>query len=858
MTERLIPHDIALPALSSLFPPDGAPGYVTDALHERVPGIGTMRAEVSYVRYWPGKRCVVQWTFRNGAGDETIVSGEMRSKEDSRHEKDERHVIVADKRLTLQIFPHDDVLEGMDVAFSEEWQRTRLAPTLGGAVDPGSIRATATSYKSWRRCVAVYDYFDGLEELRAYGKIFRDDRGEALHNQLKAFEQALDGSELGWRIPRTLAYFPEAKLLLQGELSEATSLSELGRRAPEDESIKTRFLDAVEAVAQGLPRLQGIRIEGLPVTTHEDVLASLEDDVESIASVSPRTGELLARQLRRLRKTARRATPEALVLSHGALRHSHVYDTPTGLALLDLDALGMAGANADAGYFLAYLAFAQAGRPRLRAVLAEAESRFLDAWRRSPTHDPAWRSFYTQAVLLKWAVRAFFSLDDDWPLVVQATAEAAASRARTARHERAGGTPGADGVDAGWQRVEGIVRDAVPRFWPNASLTAVRNIEMAYEPGEATTALATISLKGDGPRRGVITVSFGATDEAALQQEARRFASKSGEYVVETFPADYRLPGLARVVDATYVAHLAGLSQEGARLEAKVLRYRPHERCVVRLELKTNDGEQRYVAKVYDREHTARDVWQAMTRLREQLSRPDLVVAPVAFEASDHLILMEYARGDSLGERLDAGKSSRKATALIELAAQTLAHLHAGDIELPDLRTYETESTKLRAHARDIHAAGAQELGRAIDEALDEIDLRAVGVPEPDASVVHGGFKPTQLIVGDDGVTVLDFDDACLGDPAMDVGRFMAKLRADAIVEEREHLAGLDAKFLEAYLAATTRDVTPERARRYEALALVRMASRRFHTTLGTYLRDGSLGGYGKLLAEAHNVLDAG
>src|SRR4029079_19645561 len=98
---------------------------------------------------------------------------------------------------------------------------------------------------------AVYDYIDAGEKRRAYGKIFRDDRGDELYERLTAFESALEASELGWRIPRTLGYFPEAKLLLQGDLGAATSLSDLARLAPEDASIRRRFLDAVEAVAVG-------------------------------------------------------------------------------------------------------------------------------------------------------------------------------------------------------------------------------------------------------------------------------------------------------------------------------------------------------------------------------------------------------------------------------------------------------------------------------------------------------------------------------------------------------------------------------------------------------------------------------
>ena len=48
------------------------------------------------------------------------------------------------------------------------------------------------------------------------------------------------------------------------------------------------------------------------------------------------------------------------------------------------------------------------------------------------------------------------------------------------------------------------------------------------------------------------------------------------------------------------------------------------------------------------------------------------------------------------------------------------------------------------------------------------------------ATHVHGDFHPDHIFVGNDFITVIDFERYCLGDPARDLGSFVAHMRTTA------------------------------------------------------------------------------
>jgi thiamine kinase-like enzyme len=103
----------------------------------------------------------------------------------------------------------------------------------------------------------------------------------------------------------------------------------------------------------------------------------------------------------------------------------------------------------------------------------------------------------------------------------------------------------------------------------------------------------------------------------------------------------------------------------------------------------------------------------------------------------------------------------------------------------------------------------------------------------------HGSYKPSQLMVRGSAVFLVDFDQFCLADPALDVGYFLAYLRPAGLFYRRagrrawfEESAGI---FLSTYLhrlaergeSPATCSGIARRAPVFEAALLLKIAARR-------------------------------
>lgn len=864
-----IPGDPQLPGLSELFAQAGPPHHIVEAAR-RLGAVGLEApAERTYTRYYPTRRCVVQWTYESSGADPVIVSAELLSEREALKGREGLGEYLADKLTWVQVFPHDSTLPAITTAVSDDYVRRTIAPALG--VEATAVTARAVSYKSWRRCVIEYSAGD----RRVYGKLFRDDRGAQLAEVLEQFRVALAAAGNPWTIPETVHYEPETLMLVQDELTGANSLSELLVKSPEDAEARRQFLDAVRAAAAGLAALQTLSVENVEIFDAADALASIRADIAAIETVEPEIAHKLFRRMRPLEKIVNGNPAEPLALAHSAFRHSHVYRSDAGdLSLLDLDNLRLAGASADAGYFLAYLEYSHLRRRRLRGVLEEAREVFLNAWKQQPGFDVLWLYFYQQVVLMKWTIRSFYSLDENW----RRTMTASISRVQRIYHEMhdEAGSSISDPLLA-LAGKKGILRtivgdEMVPLFWPGAEDVEVEDMDIAYDPGTDCIVAARASMTVSGERRSEqLILTFTRPDhfdeEVARARnlgDDRVHVSAADHYIAEVFPRDYRLPGLAKALDDDYMLRLLTASdiidnpESVVRLSHEILRFRAHERCVIRYILELADGTtRRYVAKAYDDEATAREVWYTLTTLRSRLEDPSLVVEPLVMDPEAFLVVMENIEGLRVGDLMDEATDPAEVHRYLEMTADALARLHALKLEHDRVKDFGVEIEKLRIHERSAGSV-SEEMGKALKDTLDKIEAAGRSLPPVEPSFVHGGFKPTQMLLRDNGkVTVVDFDGSCIGDPAIDVGRFMAKTRVDCLEPEREHLRGLDQLFLERYTVLSSQDVR-DRARVFQAMSLVRMASRRFETQVGAFRRRGLIGPSGQYLREALACLELG
>lgn len=293
---------------------------------------------------------------------------------------------------------------------------------------------------------------------------------------------------------------------------------------------------------------------------------------------------------------------------------------------------------------------------------------------------------------------------------------------------------------------------------------------------------------------------------------------------VYPFPNDRRLPVLTRLFDDEGRARLLATALGGdsplASAALEVVRHKPERRLVGVLE--ASDGE-RAVVKAYDRDWARASRAAATVRSRGHLRVP----RRLGGSAAERVLVTEWLPGEPLDALvLVEGAHGGAATA----AGRALGELHAHPSEGLPRATGGEEAAALAAAARAVGALSprvdraARELARGLSRRLTADPLRR----STDA-IVHGDFSADQILARDDGeVSLIDLDEAHRGDPAVDLGSFLARLELD-VLEER--LPATVAGELGEGLLAGYEDAAgslPHGVREHIAGALLRLAPEPF------------------------------
>lgn len=222
--------------------------------------------------------------------------------------------------------------------------------------------------------------------------------------------------------------------------------------------------------------------------------------------------------------------------------------------------------------------------------------------------------------------------------------------------------------------------------------------------------------------------------------------------------------------------------------EPVVVRYKPGSRCTVVVHLgyaedaagptpvvlKTHQGDKGESAwaamnALWDLPHT----WRHAVRLAEPLGYlPEeriLVQGPVP----EDVTLKELAR-TAIAEGTASGLERLRE----ELAktAFALAAVHASGASYGRTATFEDELAEV-TEVVDRLSLSVPELAVAAAPLLRHLADRAAAEPADPVVPAHHDFRPAQVLVHGGGVGFIDFDGACMAEPALDLGRFRAKLR---------------------------------------------------------------------------------
>jgi hypothetical protein len=436
-----------------------------------------------------------------------------------------------------------------------------------------------------------------------------------------------------------------------------------------------------------------------------------------------------------------------------------------------------------------------------------------------------------------------------------------------------------------------MTKDRTRTAWPNptAVTTVLQQLLSSAQPAATAAPLTYLRRK---PGRGMVAV-FGAAghdgqiftatvDEAAtvagtggVDAVAALPTQRQGELpdlvevpslglTVQRFPYDRGLAELAAAMSpaeqpalgaallaAARRAMVAG-TWELASVTAEPVRYKPGDRCVIRYRLRlrrTDDGTGEVAActvigKLYRDVGEARAADDLMRRLRDAgasrwTAAPLGVVEPMPLALSEDLG-SSHDDPPTLPGLHVLGVAHEQPTRALRLAAQALAELHTGGVDLPGMsrRTGADESVKAakRAKVLERHVPVLTERIRDVAGTLcDRLDA----LPEDVMRPAHGSYKASQLLFRDDSVFLVDFDQFCLADPALDVGYFLAYLRPPGLwyhrAGTRSWFEAAASTFLSAYVAhLTERGESPAvaaqvaaRSHVYEAALLFKIAARR-------------------------------
>ena len=343
---------------------------------------------------------------------------------------------------------------------------------------------------------------------------------------------------------------------------------------------------------------------------------------------------------------------------------------------------------------------------------------------------------------------------------------------------------------------------------------------LKYKPG--TSCLASFVARGNGAPAYVYLKGFAGNARHKVGKAASQSARDSSGVVVDRklgvaaylFPQDAVLSSLADVLNPTDRLQEEWCDQfPTGQLSVDALRYKPERRFVgaVMVAAKPVAAVKLYAGREYDRAQRNAKVLTDVrgARLPRRLGRC----------RKQRYVLSEWVTGVRLREVM---AQRRNLTNVAERVGATLATLHShrcSRLRLAPSDLANAEAKIAMAAIADVLPNLAQ---RTAKLALDIADGLVDATVEP--CVCHGDFYLDQVLV-DGEVALLDLDNACIGDPARDLGNFIAHL-------EREAFSGLlrpaEVDLWRSHLLAGYQRVRPtpsdDRISRHVALGLLKLA----------------------------------
>jgi hypothetical protein len=282
---------------------------------------------------------------------------------------------------------------------------------------------------------------------------------------------------------------------------------------------------------------------------------------------------------------------------------------------------------------------------------------------------------------------------------------------------------------------------------------------------------------------------------------------------------------LAEVLSSSLSTWL-GVHADLSDLSINIRRYKAGRRCVFQLDLNDDNTtverkqHRQVIAKIYANT-LGEKVYDSLQLLWSHgfASGHFKVPQPLAYDSDWRLLIMGQAKGESLENLLLKQLNASKA---ITAAAEWLVKLH------------KCQATERRCHTFDrLHKLGmwqrylrvvypeAEPLLAAIRRRLD---MQRGALCEWQSALTHSDYSPDHLIIDNDKITAVDFDEFGQYDPLFDVAHFVVHLRYLALIRlgSLHRLDELSGLFQDKYRSCVE-DYSVKRVRFYMVIVYLKL-----------------------------------
>ncbi len=723
----LVRRDRALPGLRTILDPEA----LGEALRRRVPGLDVEGVDATYVRYKAGTNCLARYQLRAaGRVVDLHAKAILPADEPKLTDAEQRpgvpgalgagRLVLREQCVIVSVFPNDAKLSAL-AALGEPGRREHvLRRALPGRPDLWSGSLHPLRYKPERRWVA-------LLRGAAGGLAILKTHTDGGYRQARPGASGLTPNgvlRIAQRIGKTDRYRCLVYEWLGGRVvSEALA----------DDAFDPGMLAQVGAAAAALHHCDRTGFRARERDAEALMLAGVAD---GIAEIAPALAER-ARRLAGALAAQLAAAPAIDRPIHGDFYAKQVLAQGDGVALLDFDEASRGDPAADIGNFIAHLE-----RDALRGSippsrLDPARSALLGGYAAAVGRDCERVELYTSIGLMRIASHPFRQREPEW----------------TAR------------TDALLARAESLL--------PSSRAACVIAPAAVGAGRDARTGSA-------GVAPSLVDDPDGAATDPALPWLAQALDPSVAERELG------RLPWLTRAGGAVGAGAGGGAALRLAAI--RVVRHKPGRRAIIEYDVTIEQADAwprdiTLVGKVRARGVDMR-TYELIVTLWTDGQRRDpadgfAVPEPVGILPAFRMWLQRKVPGTSVTAELPLPGGA----ALAERIAEGIDAVHR---HTPVPRRRHAMADEIRILGEQLGVAMRTRPAQAnrISRILAACERVGASVRDPEPCGIHRDFYPDQLLMDGARLYLLDWDLFCAGDPALDVGNFIAHLIEQGI---REH-----------------------------------------------------------------------